>query len=82
MTQYRKNPENKSLKKDQKVVNNYARYSGLAFEMAIVILAGTFGGIKLDKVVRFQFPLFTVVFSFLSVLIAMYVVIKEFIGKK
>ena len=82
MTQYRKNPENKSLKKDQKVVNNYARYSGLAFEMAIVILAGTFGGIKLDKVVRFHFPLFTVVFSFLSVLIAMYVVIKEFIGKK
>jgi hypothetical protein len=50
--------------------------------MAIVILAGTFGGIKLDKVVGFHFPLFTVVFSFLSVLLAMYVVLKEFIGKK
>jgi len=72
-----KNLKNKDLKK----LNNYARYSGIVFQMGIIILAGTFGGIKLNKLVRLSFPLFTVICSFVSVILAMYIVIKEFISK-
>jgi hypothetical protein len=49
--------------------------------MIIIILLGTFGGIKLDKVSSNKFPIFTLLLSFLSVLLAMYIVIKEFISK-
>jgi ATP synthase protein I len=74
--------DNRPQKKGQKPLNNYARYSGLAFQMVIIILAGTFGGIQLDKWVKFKFPVFTVVLSLGSVLLAMYIVLKEFISDK
>jgi hypothetical protein len=74
--------DNQPLKKGQKSLNNYAKYSGLGAQMAIIILAGTFGGIKLDKLVHLKFPLFTVVLSFGSVLLALYVVLKGVTGKK
>jgi hypothetical protein len=50
--------------------------------MAIVILAGTFGGYKLDGKLKLKFPVFTIVLSLLSVALALFMVIKEFIGKK
>jgi hypothetical protein len=50
--------------------------------MVIIILAGTFGGIKLDKIVQLKFPVFTVVLSFASVILALYVVLKGLIGTK
>jgi Putative F0F1-ATPase subunit Ca2+/Mg2+ transporter len=74
--------DNHPFKKEPKVLNNYARYSGLGAQMAIIILAGTFGGIKLDKIVHLKFPVFTVVLSFSSVILALYVVLKELTGKK
>jgi hypothetical protein len=75
-------PDNQPLKKQQKTLNNYARYSGLASEMIIIMLAGTFGGIKLDKLVHLKFPVFTVVLSFGSVILALYVVLKSLTGKQ
>jgi ATP synthase protein I len=74
-------PDKKLLNKSQKGLNNYTRYSGIAFQMGIIIFLGTFGGIKLDKLVKLSFPLFTVLCSFLSVIIAIYVVIKELTSK-
>ena len=50
--------------------------------MAFIILAGTFGGIKLDEKLDLNFPVFTVGLSLASVILAMYLVLKEFIGKK
>ncbi|MGD2034898.1 MAG: AtpZ/AtpI family protein [Bacteroidales bacterium] len=69
-------------RKSRKNPNNYARYSGIVFQMAVVILAGTWGGIKIDEILQLKFPVFTVVLSFVSVILAMYLVLKEFIGKK
>jgi len=50
--------------------------------MAVIMLAGTFGGIKIDSKLNWQFPVFTVALSFLSVILAMYIILKDFIGKK
>lgn len=71
-----------TFKKKQKNLNDYARYSGIVFQMVIIILAGTFGGIKLDSKLKLQFPVFTIILSLLSVGFAIYIVIKDFIVKK
>lgn len=75
-------PDQPSFRKKQKSLNDYARYSGIVFQMAIIILAGTFGGIKLDNKLKLQVPVFTIILSLLSVGLAIYIVIKEFIVKK
>ena len=46
-----KNPENKGI-------NDFARYSGIAFQMVGIILITTWGGIKLDKLTGFENPCF------------------------
>ncbi len=57
--------------------NSYARYSGLAFQMIAIILVGVFGGIKLDGVVKWEFPVFTLVFTLLAVVMSMYYAVKD-----
>lgn len=69
-------------KKSQSSLNNYARYSGLAFQMIAIMLAGVFGGIKLDQYVNLEFPLFTFVLTILAVILAIYYSIKDLIKFK
>jgi hypothetical protein len=45
--------------------------------MAAIIFLGIWGGVQLDGLTTMSFPLFTVLFSFLSVGAAIYVVIKD-----
>ncbi|HOX78310.1 MAG TPA: AtpZ/AtpI family protein [Bacteroidales bacterium] len=70
--------------KKKKLLDNYARYSSIAFQMLVIILAGVFGGIKLDEWLEMKIPVFTIVFSILSVILAIYTVTKDLIrsGKK
>jgi F0F1-type ATP synthase assembly protein I len=67
-----KNPENKGL-------NDFAKYSGMAFQMIAVILITTWGGIELDKLVKFNTPVFTIILSLLGVFAAIYTALKDFI---
>lgn len=62
-------------------LNNYARYSSIAFQMLVIILAGVFGGYKLDEWLNTT-PLFTVILSLLSVVIAIYSVVKDLLNNK
>lgn len=70
---------NKPLNKG---VQNFARYSGIAFQMIGIILLTTFGGIKLDKLTGWETPVFTIVLSLLGVFAAIYVSIKDFLKIK
>ena len=72
--QKNKQPQNKGL-------NNFARYSGLAFQMIGIILLTTFGGIKLDKLTGWETPVFTIILSLLGVFAAIYVSIRDFLKK-
>lgn len=70
-------------KQQQKLKNNlntYAKYSGLAFEMLFIIGAGVFGGIKLDKAINTS-PIFTAIFSFIGVILAIYFAVKDLLRK-
>ncbi|MBE9480504.1 MAG: AtpZ/AtpI family protein [Bacteroidetes bacterium] len=72
----------KDLKSKKKLFDSYARYSTIAVQMLVIILVGVFGGIELDKLIKLEFPVFTVVLSILSVILAIYYVTKDLIKKK
>ena len=57
-------------------LNNYARYSGMAFEMLFIIAIGVVGGVKLDERLQTT-PLFAILCSLAGIALAFYVVIKD-----
>ena len=61
----------------KKPPNNFIKFSGIAFQMIAIILAGVYAGIWLDEKVPLEFPLFKLIFSLFSVGLAMYVVIRQ-----
>jgi hypothetical protein len=50
--------------------------------MIAIILVGVFGGLYLDKLFNFSFPVFTLPFSLIFVGLAIYIAIKDFIHPK
>lgn len=70
-----KNPK----KQSNKGIQNFAKYSGLAFQMIGIILLTTLGGAKIDKMTGWDTPVFTIVLSLLGVFGAIYISVKDFI---
>lgn len=68
----RNSPRNKGIR-------DFARYSGLAFQMIAIILITSWGGTKLDKLAGFHKPVFTIILSLLGVFAAIYTAVKDFI---
>jgi F0F1-type ATP synthase assembly protein I len=62
-----------------KGIKDFARYSGIAFQMIGIILIATWGGIKLDKLTSFEKPVFTIILSLLGVFAAIYTAVKDLI---
>lgn len=75
--QKEKNPK----KSSDKGIRDFARYSGIAFQMIAIILVTTWGGVKLDKVVAWKTPVFTIVLSLLGVFAAIYFMVRDFFKK-
>lgn len=73
-----KEPEKKPLSDG---LHNFARYSGMAFQMLTIILITVWGGVKLDKVLKLETPVFTIVLSLLGVFAALYTSLRDFIKK-
>jgi len=78
----KKPKSSKNQKNNQSNLSNYAKYSTIAFQMIAIILVGVFGGIKLDQIVRLEFPVFTVVLTIVSVILSMYYAIKDLLKMK
>lgn len=77
--------EQKKVKKEQQSrqsLNDYAKYTGIAFQMIVLILLGVFFGKKMDKWFNTDNSLFTAIFSLLGVVLSIYSVIKDLVGKK
>lgn len=71
----------KSPKKKQSTIN-YAKYTGMAFQMFAIIGLGVFAGIKLDAYLGFKkIPVFTIILALTSAAAAIYLMIKEFLKK-
>lgn len=67
----KKNPPKKRNK------NAYLKYTGMAFQMLTPLLVGAYAGYHLDSYLNTS-PLFMVVLLFGAVIMAMYVIIREF----
>jgi ATP synthase protein I len=63
-------------------LSDYAKYTSLAFEMVIIMVAGVFGGRFFDRFFELHFPVFTLLLSLISVGLAIYFAIKDFIHPK
>ncbi len=61
----------------KKQLRDYARYSNLAFKLIVVVLAGFFGGMKLDDVLNLSTPIFTLVLAVSGLFISLYLLIKD-----
>lgn len=61
----------------KKQPNAFIKYSSLATQMALIIVAGALGGIQLDKYLETQTPWFTGGLTILSVILATYFAIKD-----
>ncbi len=62
-------------------LQNYAKYSGLAIQMLVIIFLGVFGGYKLDVLLHTK-PLFTLLLSLIAVFAAIYLSVKDLIRSK
>ncbi len=74
-SQKEKNPK----KTSDKEPGDFARYTGMAFQMIGIILVTTWGGVKLDKLTGWSTPVFTIVLSLFGVFAALYVTLKDLI---
>ena len=69
------------IRKAQKErLNTYAKYSGIAIQMATIIVIGTFAGIRLDEKYPNKYSLYSIIFSFSSVIVAIIFVIRRIIA--
>lgn len=55
----------------------YLKYSGMAFQMGIIILIGALVGKKLDAYFQTERPYLTALMALLSILAALYVTLKD-----
>jgi len=72
------------MKKNEHENNNlkfYAKYSSLAFQMIIIILAGAFGGKALDMWLEWHFPVFTVGLTIFAVILSVIYGMREIFKK-
>lgn len=72
-----KEPKEAPKKKLNNPFSAYAHYSGMALQMIAIIGVGTFIGYQLDEYYETEKPLFTAGFSLVSVLIAIFVIIRQ-----
>lgn len=58
----------------------YSRFSTIAIQMVVIIIATSLGGVQLDKIAGTR-HLFTIILSLLGVASAMWLIIKEALRK-
>ena len=73
-------PENEEADTGDRL-RDYARYSGMAFQMGIIILVGTLIGRQLDKYFETSKPFITVLMALLSIAAALYISLKDLFSR-
>lgn len=70
----------KSSKKQNNSLNQYARFSSIAIQMGVIIGVSAWGGRKLDAKLNLNKPYLTIVLSLVGVALALYLIIREVIN--
>ena len=61
----------------QNQINEYVKYSGLAFQMAALILLGYWVGGKIDAWLDLRIPVFTIILIVTFIVLSIYSLIKS-----
>jgi ATP synthase protein I len=72
-------PKKQEKEPESDGLRNFAHYSGIGIQMAVIILITVWGGTKLDHMLLLKTPVFTIILSLLGVFAAIYTAIKDFI---
>lgn len=74
-------PEHKPSGKKKIVsnANSYLKYSGMAFQMAVILIIGAVAGKKLDEYYQTERPYFTLILVIFAIIGAFYLTLKDFI---
>ena len=64
--------KNKKEKLSQDNGPNYVKYIGLAFQMCTIIGLGTWAGLEVQKMSKMHFPVWLLLFCFVSIFISFY----------
>ncbi len=73
------NPESDQ---DKKEINNFAKYSGMAFQMLATIGVFTFIGYQIDKKYKGEQPVFTALLGFVGVIVSLFMTIRSLTKNK
>ena len=63
-------------------MKSFTRYSGMGFQMIIIILLFYWAGSKLDERAANEKPVYTAILTVLGVFAGLYIVLKDFIRNK
>lgn len=74
--------EEKTPPKKEQQLNQYIKYSAIAFQMAGIIGAGVWLGHWLDARYRGKTPWFTIGIGIFSIFVALYISLKDFLKKQ
>lgn len=64
-------------RKPKEQLNNFARFSGIGFQMIAIIGLGVYSGVKLDEKFPNKYNLFTLICSLVAIGMALYFVINK-----
>ncbi|WP_460537983.1 AtpZ/AtpI family protein [Echinicola sediminis] len=67
----------KERKSSQSSYPEYVKYMGLAFQMCAIIGLGTWLGLKVQEKSQMKFPVWLLLFCFLSIALAFYSLFKS-----
>ena len=71
----------KLMSNDKNPLKNYGKYSAIAFQLLIIILAGVYLGHKMDIWLNTGKPIFLLSFSVIAVFLAMYITFRDLMRK-
>jgi F0F1-type ATP synthase assembly protein I len=74
-------PEEQEKNRESSGIQSFAKYSGMAVQMIVIIGIATWGGVKLDQRFNNKTPVFTIILSLFGVFAALYTTLRDFIKK-
>lgn len=69
------NPQPEKTKKSG--INPFLRFTGIAFQMGVLIALGAWGGTELDVYAGNKNPVYTIILCLLAIGISLYIIIRE-----
>jgi hypothetical protein len=69
------------LSRKKEYLRLYGRYSSMVFQMIVIVMIGTFGGKELDKLLKMEHPVFTIILILISAFLSLFYFFRSVMKK-